>query len=387
MNITLVTTIFPPDIGGPATYAYEVQKRLGEKGHQVKVVTWSDKAEASPNVYVLPEGRRDVRFITSFLRYLSLFITILKVSKGSDVIYVQNPAYVGLVSLLAARLLRKPIVLRFPGDKAWEKAFDGGKTQKRMEDFLASPEGGTYINFLLCLQRFIFHRVEKIIAPSEFMKEMLTDYYQVDPQKVTVIYHSVALEEYEDSSLKPQQFGLPTVITIGRLVRHKMIDQILRVIAELAGQYPSLNLLIVGDGPERENLERLASVLGIEARVKFIGNVAQKEVMTLIKSADIFVLNSIWEGLSHVAIEAMASRIPVVGTNIKGLNEVIDDGKSGFLVTPDSNEELKDKIIQLLEDDNLTKNLINNAYRKVKLEFTWERNLNFLERELEETVG
>ncbi len=383
MNITVVTVIFPPDIGGPATYTAEILKRLGKTGHLVKVVTSSRVAQRSPNVYALPNNPVIyLKYVGFIFRHIMLFAAILRAAKNSDLIYSQTPTFLGLLSILAGKWLRKPVVLRFVGDKPWENAFDSGKTKKTLEDFLTSPEGGLYIRCLFRLQRFVFHRMSRIIVPSEFLKEVLTKYYRVEPAKIRVIYNSANLPN-QSPSVNSQSFGKPCLITTGRLIQHKKIDGIIRAVKELVEEFPDIGLLIVGEGPERSNLEKFSREIGVEGKVKFYGRASHQETMNLLRGADIFILNSVYEGLPHTAIEAMSCRVPVVATNIKGTREVVKDGETGLLVSLDNDRELVDKLAQLLKNAELRSRLVENAYSIVEEKFTWEKNLEVLVNELE----
>lgn len=385
MNITMVTTIFPPEVGGPAIYTSEILNRFEKRGHHIKVVTSSRVAQASSNVYVLPQKRiMSFKFIGFLYSHLILLLAILRASKDSNLIYVQSPTFLGLDSLLAAKLLRKPVVLRFVGDKPWETAFSGGKTKKFLEDFLPSLEGGTYIKFLFRLQKFVLCRMKRIIVPSQFLKEVLAKYYKVDGERIRVVYNSVELPNYPNPRYKGSaSVDSPVIITVGRLIRHKRIDQIIRVTKELTEAYPNIRLLIIGEGPEEENLKRLSQDLEVNNQVIFEGRLSHTEVIQSLQKADIFVLNSVYEGMPHTVIEAMAFRTPVIATNIKGTNEVVTDGETGLLVSPGSNKELKEKIIRLMKDEGLRKAIVENAYKMVEQKFTWDKNLEILEKELE----
>ena len=382
--ITVVNNIFPPEIGGPATYASEILKRLNDRGHQVKVVTLSEGVRATANVHVVQ--RNKLKIIGFFYTYLILLRDIMKLSKDCNVIYTLSPSFTGFVTLIAANLLCKSIVLRFVGDVAWELAFRSRQTEKNLEDFLQSPEGGRNVKMLVILQRFIFKKVDKIIVPSRFLEDILINYYHVNNAKIRVIYNSVDLEVCKGVSSESSRASGKRIITVGRIIRHKRIDGIIKTIKTLAEEFPDTSLFIVGEGPERERLEKLSKELNIQKKVEFLGKRSHDEAIRLIKESNIFVLNSIYEGLPHVVIEAMACRTPVIATNAGGTNEVVKDNETGLLVLPNNNAELKQKIIQLLRDEGLRKRLVEHAYKSVEEKSTWERNLSILERELEEVI-
>jgi len=385
VKILNITPIFPPEVGGPATYTLEVSKRFKERGHQVRVVAFTNSKPQMEDLEVLPL-RFDYKILGTIFRQASLFFTVLFASRGIELIYLQDPMVVGLCSLIAGKLIRKPVVLKFVGDSTWEKEYGSRRTDKDLEGFLQFPKAGIATKVRFRLQKFVFNKVDKIVVPSYFLREVLTKYYHVNPVKISVIYNSIDLKDFERVARENLRGFKKRIVTVGRLVRHKRINRIIKVVKQLAEVFPDISLLIVGEGPERWSLEKLSEELRVTGQVKFYGRASHEETVKLLHEADLFLLNSIYEGLPHSVIEAMACRTPVIATNIKGTNEVIENGKTGLLVNPDSDEELRDKIIQLLKDESLRKKIVENAYHKVLERFTWEQNLGILEKELEKVI-
>lgn len=382
MKIVMTTTIYPPDIGGPATYGYQVAQRLRERGHEVKVLSTSPNADATDDVFVVPK-KLGLRFIGFLWHQFQVFFTLLRLLKNADAVYALNPVFLGLISIWAGRLRRRSVVLRFVGDKVWEKAFSQGKTNMPLEDFYKSPRTGVGARFLYAIQKSVLNGVDKVIVPSYFLKDVLVNCYQTDPQKIKVIRNAVALEGCRGSL---PESGSLRIITVGRLIRHKRVDRILKAISELAQEFPDVELLVVGEGPEGSELKKLSQELKIEEQVRFLGSLGHEDVMKLLKGSDIFVLVSVYEGLPHAVIEAMACGVPVIATNIKGTNEVVKDNDTGLLVAvEDDGKELATKIAHLLRDKELRNRLSRNAYEAIKQDFVWEKTLNLLESELAET--
>ena len=236
----------------------------------------------------------------------------------------------------------------------------------------------------LRVQKFVLNGVDRIIVPSQFLKDVLIKYYEVKPTKVQVIYNSIDLNDCQISPPQGvQSSGRPQIITVGRLVSHKRIDKVIRTFKKLTEEYPQASLVIIGDGPEWRNLEILAQKLHIGHRVELLGRLTRSETLARLKRANIFVLNSVYEGLPHLVIEAMACRVPVIATNIRGTNEVVKDGETGLLVEIDNDAQLKEKIAILLGDKQLRQRLVDKAHQSVRENFTWEKNLPLLERELQ----
>jgi glycosyltransferase involved in cell wall biosynthesis len=395
MHITIVTWIFPPDIGGPATYTYEVSKRLSKRGHKIDVITLSKSRQIEDNnITVYPIDAKYLGrnlFFKPFgilYTYLQVFLTILKSARRSDLIYLHNTTFLGLVSILVAKLLKKPVVLKFVGDKAWEEASNRGETNKTLEDFLANPAGAAHIKLLIFVQRLVFNRANKIITPSAYRKKILVNYYGVPPEKIKIINNSVDLDEYARSSniFPVALFGEPTLITIGRLIPLKRIDKIIKAIRELSREYKKIKLLIVGDGPEKAYLGRTVEDLDLITNVTFMGPVEHESVVELLNRSDMLILNSIEEGFPHVILEAMASKTPVIATNIPGIKGLIEDGKTGLLIDVAEEDCLIEKIVTLLCNEGLRNRIIENAYNTVIEKYSWDKNLSTLEKEFKELI-
>ena len=388
MKILITTPIFPPEIGGPATYSYGVAKRLIKKGHEIKIVTLFDQTPKKIDGIKIFKVKANYNLFTTLIRQSRLFFTILHAAKDVDLIYLQGPVVVGLATTIVAKILGKPVVIKFVGDIAWETAFNRKKTSKFLDEFLEFPEGGGYIKFILQIQRFVFKNADMIITPSNYLKKILTTFYYIDSEKIKVIYNSIDLRAYDKTVGKKfdDLDGYPVITTIARLVPWKCVNEIIEAVPKVIKKYPTTKLLIVGDGPEKENLEKSSVELGISNHVRFTGNVGRGKVIELLKKSDIFILNSRYEGLPHVVIEAMACKIPVIATNISGTKEVVVNEKTGMLIEAGNIEDLVKKIFFLLENEDIRKKLVEEAYKKIVDKFTWDKNLCVLEKTLEESL-
>jgi glycosyltransferase involved in cell wall biosynthesis len=381
VKILLVTTIYPPDIGGPATYAWDVSRRMRARGHQVEIVSASVNAE-DPDVFHPPKWFRGVRFLRGACNIAFLFWLLLRIGRRNDVFYVQSPGHVGLLVVWAARMLRKPVVLRFPGDVAWERTYARGATTKELHDFLRAPEGGWRTSMLLRIQRAVTARVDRVVTPSESVRHTLIDAYGVDATRIHAIYHSLDVEEYVAAAAATairEDGGGPLVLSVGRLVPHKRIGDLIAAMPSVAAVFPAARLLIVGAGTERAALEAAAENLGIANRVRFLASVPRRRVLELMAEADLLVLPSLTETLSHVAIEAIAIGAPVVATAIPGLSEVLEHERTALLVPPCDPAALAAAIIRMAEDAELRERLVRNGRAAAREKFSWPANLAALE--------
>jgi glycosyltransferase involved in cell wall biosynthesis len=165
--------------------------------------------------------------------------------------------------------------------------------------------------------------------------------------------------------------------TITRLVWKRGHEELLRAAALVARAEPAAKLLVVGDGPLRRSLEDQALSLGLNGGVRFLGAVPQ--AARLLPHFDVFVLSSVWEGMSNGLLEAMAAGRPVVATRVGGNPEVVVDGESGLLVPPKDPQALADAVLRLLRDRELAGRLGEAARRRVASEFTLEQMVQRLE--------
>ena len=142
--------------------------------------------------------------------------------------------------------------------------------------------------------------------------------------------------------------GDPVIVCVARLIRHKGVHVLLEALVQVLKEFPSCKCLIVGDGPAKDVLLKRASELGLSTPVYFVGH--QKDVRPYLEAANIFVLPSFKEGLPLSLVEAMAYGLPAVVTDVGGNSEAVTHGFNGFVVVPDSAEELADAIRDLFRN-------------------------------------
>ena len=175
-------------------------------------------------------------------------------------------------------------------------------------------------------------RADAVIAISEYARERLQALAPA-AGPIRVIHCGVDPDRF-DLSREPRSGAALRVLTVARLERRKGVDQLLEALAAVRRDGLDARLSVVGDGPERERLERLSATLGLTPAVEFAGAVAGEQVAGHYRDADVFCLPSHAEGVPIVLMEAMAARLPVIATRIAGIPELISDGESGLLVPP-----------------------------------------------------
>jgi glycosyltransferase involved in cell wall biosynthesis len=336
MNVIIVTGIFPPDIGGPATYVPSISSELVERGHKITVVTLSDTLDHDERSYPFPVHRIR-RSLFKPARFLITVLCTLRAGRTAQVLYVNGLYFEAVV---ANFLLRKALVQKIVGDWAWEWATNKGWVKATFEEF-QKCRYDLKIEFLKALRNFCARLADTVIVPSEFLARAVAN-WGVSESKITVIYNAVELPS-SISLLIPLSTRFK-IVTVGRLVPWKHIDHLIEALSEC----DEAGLVIVGDGPERSRLEELARARQLSERVFFAGQRTKEETLAIMAACDLFALNSSYEGFPHVVLEAMSAGLPVVATAVGGTPEIVRDGENGLLIPPNANGALSKILIRLL---------------------------------------
>ena len=371
VKITLATPLYPPEIGGPATYTKELAIRLKD-AHALTIVAYaSGAAEPIAGVTLFAIDKRRPLLI----RFMNYFLILYRAAKGTDVIYVQNAVAAGLPAVLVGILRNIPVVLKFVGDEAWERASQERRTKKRLEEFLAAPEGGLKTYVYMRIQGFVLRHAALVTTPSAYLRDAIVRTYHLDDSRAVVNYNAA---EKETGAPFSTTVVSHQIVATARLVEWKGIDGIIRAVALLKKAYPDIRAVIAGDGPEEERLKTLAEKLKVADAITFTGRVSRTETWHLRKSSEVYVLNSTYEGLPHTALTSFAAQIPMVATDIPGTNEAVYDGVSGLLVPVGDDQALADAIARLFDDSMLRTRLVAGATRVLNEKFSWEAHLKTL---------
>ena len=359
MRICLPTGIFPPDIGGPASYVPRIAKALVERGHAVEVITLSDAPhDDTPYPFVV---QRIPRGMARLPRMAKTIARIAQAARRAEVVFANG---VFVEAVLARALVRRPLVMKVVGDWAWERATLNRQTEDGLEDFQTRRQKRR-VEAVKQLRAWVTRRAQHVIVPSQYLADIVCG-WGVAPERVSVIYNAPDLAALQNVDLPP--FNGMTLATVGRLVPHKGIVPLLRAISTI----PNVRLLIAGTGPSRNALEKETADLGLQSRVIFLGTLSREAVAGLLRQADLMVLNSTYEGLPHVVLEAFAAGTPVLATRVGGTPEVVEHDVSGWLIPSGDEAELGRAIRLLLEDPALRDRLREGGRRMLRQRFRWE---------------
>lgn len=167
------------------------------------------------------------------------------------------------------------------------------------------------------------------------------------------------------------------ILFVGRLIDLKGVEYLIRALPRVLQKRPQSKVVVVGEGPMKESLQALRDRLNLETKIAFVGHVSHDRLAEYFSTARLFVLPSIinekgeTEGLGVVLLEAMACGLPVIGSRVGGIEDIINDGENGLLARPKDSEDLADQIIRLLSDENLRKKVIKNGHALIGEKFSW----------------
>jgi glycosyltransferase involved in cell wall biosynthesis len=338
LKVLMITGIFPPDIGGPATYVPIMSNELVKRGNQITVVTLSDNLSHDDQSYPF-RVLRIRRYMFKLHRFMLTVAAILREGRRADVLYVNG---LQVEAVFANLFLRKPLVQKIVGDWAWERATNKGWVKDSFEEFQVRKHGFR-VEFLKALRGFCARRAAAVIVPSQYLAREVS-HWGVSKEKVSVIYNAVEPLNDVQPVHRPLAIDLQLkMVTVGRLVPWKHVDHLIEVLADC----DEAGLVIVGDGPERQRLEQLARDRQLTGRVYFAGQRSKEETFALMAVCDLFVLNSTYEGFPHVVLEAMCAGLPVVATAVGGTPEIVRHGENGVLIAPNSNGLLSKTVMKL----------------------------------------
>jgi len=181
--------------------------------------------------------------------------------------------------------------------------------------------------------------------------------------------------------------GSPQILFVGRFSENKGVPDLVRAMPIIAAELPGARLALVGFGPDEARIRSTIRAEGVEDRVTMLGRVAGEEVPAHMASADLLVLPSIKiEGLGVVLLEALASGTPVVGSDVGGIPDIIEDGVTGLLCRSQDSSDIAEKCVRIIKDEELNRRTVNNGKRLVDTRFSWSRIGEALEAILVECV-
>lgn len=357
--------IFPPVIGGPSTQSFNLCKALVAHGVAPIVVT--------PGTSFLREyqdGFRIYRYrwhytntaIDKVIRWVVFtpFFLFLLLSERPDIVHAHSVSASSFIAGFFAKLLRIPSIVKFAGDWVWETLSTSKVQGKDFDDIYSKSYSGRFLKYI---ERGGISLFDIIWCPSQFRKENVRRLLGTT-ERVRVIPNALLLPR---GGFRDEDPGDPvTVVSANRFIPHKRVATIVRAFKDMA--IPGAKLVLVGSGAEVE-VEKVKEAIietGLQTDVVLTGALSSEDVYAEFERASFYVSASLEEGFPNVFIEAMHFGLPIVSTDVGGCREMVEEGRTGFLVDPHDESALVESMRKLATDRNLRNTFAKAAYERSK---------------------
>ena len=342
MRVLVTVGIFPPDIGGPATFVPKIAKYFqDELNYEIEILTLSDNKNSNINDDF--SVKRIDRNLPIIYRWLKTIFTIYKLGKNKDLIFVNG---LGTETTIANIFLKKKIIRKIVGDPVWERAYSKAKISESFDEFQVKNYG-----FSISLQKkvrsFSIKKSDIVVTPSQHLKNFILNLGFKN--KIEIINNGVFIPEENTNIFTNDQINITIV---SRLVSHKNIEKIIKAISDLNS--PLINLNIIGDGPELNQLQKISLESNNKDNIIFHGKLNRDEINHIFLNSDIYIQASNYEGLPHSLLEAMSYGIPVLCTPVGECKEILGNEDRGYVLDlPVSKDNIKSKINEIVNEKNV----------------------------------
>lgn len=342
-RVLIAAGIYPPDAGGPAVHAKAQYEGFPRLGMPTGLVAFSHYRR-------WPKG----------IRHLLYFFALLFKVPFYDVVYAHDALGAGIPALVAAKIFGKKFVVRIGGDIAWEGEAENSNLS--MKEWYA--KGGHLKSIKFRLSRWLMRHSDMVATTSPIMNELYKDYYGIQSSKLKLLPNplpEVGRELVEKGK---------TIIFASRLTAYKNLEIVFRVLAEIFPKEPELKFIIMGDGPEKNNLEKLSQELGIEDNVLFTGAVSLREVLDKTAKSLFVIAPALTEFNPNYVLQGISYGKPFLISREHGLPFAVPEA---LTLNPRNESELKEKILSLLEPAHYAK--MAEEVGKIDFKMSWEDNL------------
>jgi len=366
---------YPTYVGGIETCLHQLLPALAELGAKITLITCAEKGlpknERRGNIEV-----RRIEFLglmgalTSRLKsrgtlygiiaralfLLTLPIHLIKAVKETEAEIIHVHCLCALSALPASiikLLTKKPLIITMHG------TFLGryNKVTKPPLSWIIPAAEKAYLHLKL---------YDKILVEDRYTYRTLRN-LGIPKEKIRALpYPGIETRRFREAKLISWLSRETIILHHGRLVQKRGVKTLIEAMPKIIKEIPEAKLIIAGEGPEKQRLQKLAEDLGVEGHIKFLGLVPYEQMPSIVKSSTVVVVPSLIEGHSASIIEAMAAEKPVIATKVGGITEVIKDGETGILVDPENPDQIANAVIKVLRDRGLAKSLSEKAAKKAE---------------------
>ena len=369
MKILITVGIFPPDIGGPASFVPKIAKLLQENGFEVTIICLSNEKIVDNESYKIIRILRNQNLM---IRWIKTVFKMISNGRNADTIFVNG---LPMEAYIANLFLRKKLIRKVVGDWAWERGRNKGIIDDSFDEFQKNKHN-LHLEIAKFSRGWTATKADLVITPSVHLKNVVKN-WGVSENNLKVIYNGTKIQ----SKITKKENEVLHFITVGRLAPWKNIDKIIQAMAILNEKGFNFIFNIVGSGPLNEKLKILVKELKLENKIFFLGQKNTEELNKIYLDSDIYIQASGYEGLPHVILEAINFNLSIISTPIGGTNEILLDGKNGWVLklkdkkAPDE-FDLQEIIYELVDNKTKSNNLIHNAKEYLIENFDEDKNLN-----------
>jgi len=377
--------------GGMERHIEELVDGLIKRGHEVTIITTKHpkglKREEKDSLRIFYVGDKPMKYTENFYYESAKLFEKLDKEEKFDIIHSQSSAGAGVVKYAS---LKQPIIVTLHGTIFNE--IKSALNSKSLKGYALAFY--LFIRMLMDKSdKLLLNKANKIITVSYQLCNDVKRQYNISEEKLITIPNGIDINKFKPINVDDLREKLKLdlnekiILSLGKIVKQKGYHLLLKILPDILRNY-NVKLVIVGTGSYLPDLKKMAVKLGIKDRVIFTGKVSDNDLPKYYNLADIFAFPTLRiEGLPLVVMEAMACKVPVVASRIGGIPTVIENEKDGLLIRPNDLEDLKDKILMLLEDEKFAKRIGKNARNKIIKKFSLDKMVDDTIKVYEEVMS
>lgn len=385
MKILMISRSYHPDYGGAEVFVKEIAERSAQDGHIVLVLTHAIKGSPRTEVFngvKIIRVSHPISIEKSTSSHLpSIMFIFPAILQAMRVVIKENISVIhchgsmsSLCGYIIKKLFKKKLVITVQGG-------DIGDYPESTGGFcgVLKPVIRTYLGAADAITCVSTHLVG--VAINKFGAKNI----KLIPNGVDMsMFKSTDDKETFKKNLNIEEKRI--IISVSRLTPKNGIDYLIRAFPEILARFSDTRLILLGGGKQEEEIKKLKRELGVQDKITLIDHVPHAEIKKYLSIADVFIRPSLDEGFGIAFIEAMACGIPVIGTNVGGIPDIIKNNENGIIIEPRNEKQIINSILNLLNNKDLAEKLSAKGHEYVKKQFNWDNIYKKMKSVYEEVI-